>query len=914
MYQRILSILVFWIVAVPVPAHAVDPDFSRLTIRSFDDAQRQRGYLTQLIFGNSYLPSVSPQVTGNQLVYPLPNGYASTATLHVPDRPNNQLVIYHHGHFNDADIARIDQEVLSHFLPAGYTVLLVNMPLYGPNRDTRYTTHDAFYPNTTNAMRYFVEPLVAFVNHLAPRHARIAMVGLSGGGWTTVLYSALDSRIAKSYPVAGSYPDYITREVPMSRDIEQFDPAIYSNIDYLDFYAIAGMRHQHQIYNFYDPCCFFGDYGKQYEPAVASVVRPFGGNFSVFVDYDNRDHSISEAAYTLILNDLSRAPFLGVPHSIPGTIQAEDFDNGGEGVAYHDTDINNNGGAYRSTAVDIQASGGAESGGYDIGWTQAGEWLEYTVNVATADSHTVEARVASDGDGGTFHIEFNGVDRTGPITVPNTGGWQNWTTLTIPNVNLGAGTQVMRLAQDSNGPVTNSIGNINWIRFTGSSQSVTYISDLAYTAITNGYGPVEKDRSNGENGANDGRTIRLNGVAYAKGLGVHAVSEVRVPLNGNYTRFISDIGIDDEMDGTPGTAQFEVWADGVRLYQSPDMNTSSPTLTIDVDVTGRQELVLKVLEGSAGCCDHADWAAARLIIGSSPPPDTRYISDLAYTVIANGYGPVERDASNGENSANDGRTITLNGVTYTKGLGVHAVSEVRVPLNGQYTRFISDIGVDDEMDGTPGTAQFEVWADGVRLYQSPDINTSSQTITVDVDVTGRQELRLLVLEGSVGCCDHADWAGARLILGSAPPPSDTYVSDLPYIAVSNGWGPVERDMSNGENQANDGRAISLNGVTYTKGLGVHAVSEVRVPLNGNYTRFISDIGIDDEMDGTPGTAQFEVWADGLRLYQSPDMTASSTTIPINVDVTGYQELVLRVLEGSVGCCDHADWAGARLVR
>lgn len=153
------------------------------------------------------------------------------------------------------------------------------------------------------------------------------------------------------------------------------------------------------------------------------------------------------------------------PSAIPGTIQAENFDTGGEGIAYHDLDVNNNGGAYRSEAVDIQASGGAESGGYDVGWTRAGEWLEYTVNVATGGYYTVEARVASDGDGGSFHIEFDGVDRTGTFSVPNTGGWQSWSTLTKTGVFLNAGSQVMRIVQDSNGSTTGSIGNINWLRF-----------------------------------------------------------------------------------------------------------------------------------------------------------------------------------------------------------------------------------------------------------------------------------------------------------------------------------------------------------------------------------------------------------------------------------------------------------------
>ena len=97
------------------------------------------------------------------------------------------------------------------------------------------------------------------------------------------------------------------------------------------------------------------------------------------------------------------------PILLPGTFQAEDFDNGGEGVAYHDTDATNAGGAYRQAGVDLQA---ASEGGYDVGWVSAGEWLAYSVNVQAAGSYLLEARVAAPTAGGTFHVEFGGVNVT----------------------------------------------------------------------------------------------------------------------------------------------------------------------------------------------------------------------------------------------------------------------------------------------------------------------------------------------------------------------------------------------------------------------------------------------------------------------------------------------------------------------
>jgi len=160
---------------------------------------------------------------------------------------------------------------------------------------------------------------------------------------------------------------------------------------------------------------------------------------------------------------------------------------------------------------------------------------------------------------------------------------------------------------------------------------------------------------------------------------------------------------------------------------------------------------------------------------SNPPNDTTitanfiqrttddiHISTLPYTVNANGWGPVERDLSNGENGSGDGRPISLNGVIYSKGLGVHAASDVVISLNGQFTTFTSDIGVDDEV-GSNGSVNFQVWGDGVLLYESGVMTGSTPTKSVNVNIAGKSQLRLVVTDGGNGASsDHADWANALL--------------------------------------------------------------------------------------------------------------------------------------------------------
>src|SRR3989304_1095648 len=99
----------------------------------------------------------------------------------------------------------------------------------------------------------------------------------------------------------------------------------------------------------------------------------------------------------------------------------------------------------------------------------SGEWTEYTINVLTTGTYNIQTQVAASGAGGTFHIEFNGVNKTGTITIPNTGGWQTWTTVSIPNVSLSSGQQIMKIVSDANNSSTGIIGNIDWVKINASS-------------------------------------------------------------------------------------------------------------------------------------------------------------------------------------------------------------------------------------------------------------------------------------------------------------------------------------------------------------------------------------------------------------------------------------------------------------
>jgi alpha-galactosidase len=147
------------------------------------------------------------------------------------------------------------------------------------------------------------------------------------------------------------------------------------------------------------------------------------------------------------------------------------------------------------------------------------------------------------------------------------------------------------------------------------------------------------------------------------------------------------------------------------------------------------------------------------------PVGTTYVSDDLWSLATNSWGPVERNLSNGELASGDGRTLTLNGVAYAKGLGVNANSEVDYSLAGRCSTFTASVGVDDEV-GSSGSVVFQVWGDNVKLFDSGTMTGATATRSVNVNLTGRSMLKLVVTDAGNGNeFDHADWANARITCG-----------------------------------------------------------------------------------------------------------------------------------------------------
>jgi hypothetical protein len=146
-------------------------------------------------------------------------------------------------------------------------------------------------------------------------------------------------------------------------------------------------------------------------------------------------------------------------------VQAENYDTGGQGVAYNVTSVNGNANSYRADGVDLDNTADT-GGGYDLGWTSGGQWFRYAVDVATAGTSTLGLRVAAPSAmvRAPHLSDASGIDLTGAVDLPATGDWQTWVTVTT-HVVLPAGRQTLALNQDSGG------WNINYLGFAAGSGS-----------------------------------------------------------------------------------------------------------------------------------------------------------------------------------------------------------------------------------------------------------------------------------------------------------------------------------------------------------------------------------------------------------------------------------------------------------
>jgi uncharacterized protein involved in high-affinity Fe2+ transport len=206
---------------------------------------------------------------------------------------------------------------------------------------------------------------------------------------------------------------------------------------------------------------------------TVSVTLP-AGDQTLTVDQDDNGWNLHYITFTLTSGGGGSSgdqPFGGTPAAVPGTVYGANYDTGGQGVAYNVTSTNGSANSYRSDGVDLEATTdtsptSAAGDGYDLGWTTGGQWFNYTVDVATAGTYALSLRLAAPtAVTDALHIDSSsGTNLTGDVTAPETGGWQDWTTVTA-SVTLSAGVQTLTVDQDNAG------WNIHYITFATSGGS-----------------------------------------------------------------------------------------------------------------------------------------------------------------------------------------------------------------------------------------------------------------------------------------------------------------------------------------------------------------------------------------------------------------------------------------------------------
>ena len=312
---------------------------SLVKIENSDDIINKRNTLINLIWNTDSLPSSYDQLEIQTNYHD--NRYDDLSNLSHIDKfitimeydvnsisylfhsssKNNNLVIYHQGH--DGDFLK-GKDTIEKLLSNGYDVLAFSMPLYGLNNNPEVTLenigvlklahHNQFHyldNEKFSSLVYFLEPILISLNYIESHYDydSFSFVGISGGGWTAILYSAIDERILQTYSVAGTYPIFLRTESQDYGDYEQTLPKLYSSVNYLELYILGSYgenRKLIQIFNEFDPCCFDGESYTLYEPIISKKIDNLNsGDFEIILDSTHNEHKISNFAINEILKSIN---------------------------------------------------------------------------------------------------------------------------------------------------------------------------------------------------------------------------------------------------------------------------------------------------------------------------------------------------------------------------------------------------------------------------------------------------------------------------------------------------------------------------------------------------------------------------------------------------------------------------------
>jgi hypothetical protein len=205
----------------------------------------------------------------------------------------------------------------------------------------------------------------------------------------------------------------------------------------------------------------------KYEPFSCDITTPFTGVHNIYLKFKRDANSplFNLKSWYFGKSELvtPQTSYHGAASVLPGKIEAEEYDYGGSTISFLELDKVKNGLRFRNDDVDIDTTG---DGGYCIGWTEPGEWLEYTVSCEQATAMDIQLRIACTAPGDKIKIKLNN-KALAIANLPNTGGWQNWQTVTVENITIPAGEkQVLRIE------ILGGYFNLDWLNFVAKSVTV----------------------------------------------------------------------------------------------------------------------------------------------------------------------------------------------------------------------------------------------------------------------------------------------------------------------------------------------------------------------------------------------------------------------------------------------------------
>lgn len=327
-----------------IPPNLVDFDpRSIIHVRSREGLENTRKRLIRYVWKQDTLPTeIMPRVANEneefgsyddigslkqirRLEVDMELGVNSVIYELIPNNPSEKYIIYSQGHHGDFIRGK---KTIEAFLDHGYVVFGMSMPLLGMNSTPIYESEwfgplplkayqghnvfDLLETDEFSPIKYFLEPVTAIVNYVRDRYQAecVALTGVSGGGWTTTVYAAIDDRVCYSFPVAGSLPLYLRLFPPNTKTLSDYENShvgdMYRIANYLDMYVMGSSgpgRKQIQILNKYDAEVFRGIVARTYEPAVQEAVAEIGpGSFRLVIDDTHAEHKVSDVAIKEILS------------------------------------------------------------------------------------------------------------------------------------------------------------------------------------------------------------------------------------------------------------------------------------------------------------------------------------------------------------------------------------------------------------------------------------------------------------------------------------------------------------------------------------------------------------------------------------------------------------------------------------